>query len=190
MSRKSLAKTYDEQMMDALGAYRNAHPGAFIMEIAAKWILDTGTLPEPRIDPVRLLTRRLKQAARRKRFRDAQGRTVRELIAAKIERVDQNGNLMLDVVWDHLHEMTVHHALTAWSQRDDIIHKQRRSATREVQSFLENNPNAIGHEPQFRFDFMVEEPAEIVEERIGESATPPPPPPEAKIIPINKRRPR
>ncbi len=173
MLRKSLAKSSDEFLWDCMDAYRDEHGGSFRMEDMARWILDRGLLPAPQISPVRLLTRNLKQAARRRRFRDAQGRTVRKVVAAKIKRFDVNGNRMFDVVWDYLHEMSFDHALTSFSQRDDVIEKQRLAATRDVHSFLDNNPSAVGHESQFRFGFMLEEPASIIEEKIKETTVRP-----------------
>jgi hypothetical protein len=77
--------------------------------------------------------------------------------------------MVMDVVWDYLHEMSADHALSAFSQRDDMIEKQRLAATREVQSFLDNNPNAEGREDQFRFGFMLEEPLPIVVETVEET---------------------
>lgn len=170
MSKRSLAKSHDEFLQDCMDAYRREHEGAFRMEDMAQWILDNGLLPAPRIDPVRLLTRTLKQAARRMRFRDKQGRRVRKMLAAKIDRIDANGNRIIDVVWDYLHEMSLDHALIAFTQRDEIIEKQKLAATRDVHSVLDNNPNIAGHETQFTFSFMVEEPIEIIEEKIGETS--------------------
>jgi len=194
MSRKSLAKSHDEFLWDYIDDYRNQHGGGFRMEDVAQWILDNDLLPSPRINPVRLLTRNLKQAARRRRFRDAQGRTVRKVVAAKIDRVDASGNRVFDVVWDYLHEMSLDHALTSFSQRDEIIEKQRLAATRDVHNFLENNPNAAGHEDQFQFAFMLEEPMEIVQESIKETGGWPAAPAnqhkEDQPHPISKKKPR
>ena len=72
-------------------------------------------------------------------------------------------------MWDHIHEMSLDHALTSFDQRDANINKQKRSASRDLQSCLENNPNVAGHESQFQFDFMTEE--QTVEE-IQESGRP------------------
>jgi hypothetical protein len=155
-------------LVDLIHAYRKEH-GAFEMEDVTEWILANGLLPEPTIDPKKALTRKLKLAARRKRFRDAQGRSVRELVAAKIERVDSRGNKMIDVVWDHLHEMSLSHALMVFSQREEIIDKQCRAATRDVESSIENNPNLAGRESQFVFSFMREAPAEQVVEELAET---------------------
>ena len=164
------------------------------MEDIAQWILDNKLLPPPHVNPVRLLTRNLKQAARRRRFRDPQGRTVRKVLAAKIERLDVNGNRIFDVVWDYLHEMSLDHALTSFSQRDEIIERQRLAATRDVHSFLDNNPSAVGHEGQFQFGFMLEEPTEVVEEKIKETnGRPLPPadqPEEDQAHSLSKKKPR
>ena len=142
MVRKSLAKSHDEFLWNLMDSYRKQNGGGYRMEDLADWILDNELLPPPHSSPKRLLTCKLKQAARRRRFKDAQGRTVRKMLAAKYERIDANGNKILDVVWDYLHEMSVDHGLTSFSQRDENIAKQRLSATRDVHSFLENNPNA------------------------------------------------
>ena len=67
--------------------------------------------------------------------------------------------------------MSADFALSAFSQRDENIDKQRRSATRDVQSFLDNNPNAKGHEKQFGvFSFMLEEAAPVVVETVQETS--------------------
>jgi hypothetical protein len=65
--------------------------------------------------------------------------------------------------------MSVDHALTSLSQRDAIIEQQRRSATRDVQSFLDNNPSAHGYRSQFVFGFMLEEAAPVIEEEVEET---------------------
>jgi hypothetical protein len=171
MSKKSLAKGHDELLAELIDKYAESHGGGgFRMEDVTEWILAEGLLPLPKIDPRRLLTRKLKQAARKRKLTDAQGRTVRQMIAAKIERISAEGkNLILDVVWDFLHTMSVDHALIAFTQRDEIIEKHRLSATREVHSFLDNNLNARGHESQFEFKFMLESPSEQVQESLAES---------------------
>ncbi len=172
MSKKSLAKTHDEMLIDLINEYRAAH-GPCSMEDVSAWILSTGKLEAPKVDPGKALTRKLKLAARRKRMKDAQGRTVRELVAAKIERVDERGNMVMDVVWDHLHQMSMSHALLVFHQRDELIEKQCQSATRDLQSCLENNPNLAGAAEQFEFAFMRDEVFEPPVEEISESARDP-----------------
>jgi len=192
MSRKSLAKTYSDFVMECFCAYRRAHPGPVRMEDAVRWSLDHGFLDRPKVDPIRWFTRIFKQVARTRRFRDQQGRDVRELLPAKIERIDAKGNKYLDVVWDYLHEMSLDHALTAFSQRDENIIKQRRAATRDLRSALDNNPNLAGHDEQFQFVFMLEEAADIVTEAIEESPVEPIelPPSWKKSTDANPRKPR
>lgn len=140
------------------------------MEDAAQWGLNCGILPTPRVQPVRYYARLMKQAARRQRFHDPQGRIVRCMLAAKLERVDTNGNRIFDVMWNHLHAMDLNHALTAFRQRDEMIERQRRAATRDVESVVDNNPKVRGYEGQFKFAFMLEEPVELNNERIEETA--------------------
>jgi hypothetical protein len=65
--------------------------------------------------------------------------------------------------------MSADHALLSFEQRDENIGKQQRSATRDLRSFLANNPNANGHEHQFVFAFITDEPEQRVVETIEES---------------------
>ena len=172
MSKKSLVKTHDDMLVDLINEYRRKH-GACRMEDVMEWIWANDLVDKPKVNPKAILTKKLKQAARRKKFRDAQGRTVRELIAAKIEREDARGQKYIDVIWDHIHEMSLSHALTAYTQCDEIIDKQCKSATRNVVSSLENNPNLAGYEDQFVFRFMREAAVEETVEEISEPLIPP-----------------
>jgi hypothetical protein len=171
MSRKNLAKTTDEVYMDLLARYRAEYGSAVRMEDVGQWIDRNGLLPAPRMIAARVHTRKLKQAARRNRIRDAQGRKVRTMIPAKFEKVDARGNRIFDVVWDHLHESSLDHLLTHFVQRDDIIEKQSHAATRDWQSALDNNPNLIGDDRQIKFGFMRDEPLPQIQETLGETPT-------------------
>lgn len=97
---------------------------------------------------------------------------MRQLLPAKVEAVDANGNRVFEVMWDHIHEMSLKHALESFDQRDANINKQKHAASRDLRSCLENNPNVAGHEPQFLFDFMSEESEAQVVEEIQESGRP------------------
>ncbi|MGQ0633955.1 MAG: hypothetical protein ACT4QC_05060 [Planctomycetaceae bacterium] len=174
MSRKSMGKTTDEVYLDLFEQYRKLHPGAVRMEDVGLWIENQRLLPSPRVSAASIHTRKLKQAARRKRMKDGKGRTVREWLAVKVERMTANGQKVFDVIWDQLHEMSLDHALSAFGQRDDVIAKQKRSATRDVESCLDFNPNVKGHEDQFLFAFMDEAPVPVVTEKIGETDFLPP----------------
>jgi hypothetical protein len=143
MSKKTLAKQYCDFVMDWFRECHRANAGPVRMEDVVKWCLDEGHLEPPKVDPQRWYTRIFKQLARTRRFRDRQLRNVRELIPAKIERQGSNGQKYFDVVWDYLHEMSLGHALTAFSQRDENIAKQCRAASRDVESDLDNNPNLL-----------------------------------------------
>jgi hypothetical protein len=183
MLRKNIAKSHDEFLWDLMDSYYDQNGGGYSMEELSDWILDQGLLPTPNISPKKLLTRQLKQAARRRRFKDAQGRTVRKMLPAKHKRQDDNGNMYIDVVWDYLHEMSADHALMSFSQRDENIERQKMAATRDVNSCLENNPNVLGHEDQFKFGFMVEEQMPIVIEKIEETKT-------SETEKVSKKKPR
>lgn len=169
MSRKTFAMTSDEAFVRIIADYKQTHGIAPRMEDVADWAVREGLVDEPRVNPRLLLIRKFKQAARRKKMRDAKGRMVRELVPASIERVDARGNLVFDVVWDWLHDMSLDHALVAFSQRDERITQQRYSATRDLESALEFNPNLAGHEAQFKFDFMLHDPIEQIQEQVEET---------------------
>jgi hypothetical protein len=73
--------------------------------------------------------------------------------------------------------------LTHFSQRDETIEKQKRSATRDLASALDNNPNLMNCSEQFKFAFMTEDPVQQIEQRIEESTGGPkdlPPKPKKK----------
>jgi hypothetical protein len=94
------------------------------------------------------------------------------MLPVKTEAVDANGNRIFEMVWDHIHEMSLDHAIASFDQRDRNTNKQRRAATKDVQSCLENNPNVVGHEENFVFDFMLEETGAQVVEIIEDSGAP------------------
>ena len=165
MSKVRVTSTQGEQLIAIKDRFLKEHPGPFHARDVIAYAVTNGLADLPKTNPLRILEGQLKRALRASRIRDAQGRTVREMVAAKMDRVDENGNMVIDVVWDHLHTMSLDHALQSFDQRDENISKQRRSATRDVQSCLENNPNLKGHEQLFLFDFALEdEEAQVVEE--------------------------
>ncbi len=169
MSRKSLARTGLEYWKFVLQQYRKVHPGAFSDDRLIDWAIENGYADLPKPNPRAILKRQLKRTLRAARIHDQQGRKVREMLPARVEAVDDAGNRVFEVMWDHIHEMTLDHALTSFDQRDENINKQKHSAARDLRSCLENNPNVAGHEKQFQFDFMTEGPEEQVVEEIQES---------------------
>ncbi len=172
MSATSTAKTQDEIYLDQWYQYRAAHHGPVCTKEFARWVYSKELIPNPKIDLVKIHEQKVKQALRRNRIKDLTGRKIKPWVAVKIEKMTANGQKLIQVVVNHLHEMSLDHALTAFGQCDDLISKQRRSATRNLQSFLEFNPNAVGHERLFVFAFMDEEPVEAMMETIEESPTP------------------
>ena len=92
------------------------------------------------------------------------------MVPAKVEKVDRHGNKILEVIWDHLHESSLTDLLTHFTQRDETIEKQKRSATRDLHSAIDNNPNAMGCATQFSVEFMADEPMAKIEEQIVVSA--------------------
>lgn len=181
MSTKSMAKNTDEVNLDFFKTYRLEHGGAVRMYDVAQWICDNQLLPDPTMAPVRLHTRRLKLAARKKRIRDLNGRKVRQVVAVKVKKMTAGGQKVFDVVWDILHEMSENHFLSHFEQRDNIITQQRLAATRDLLSCLDFNPNVSEQRGQVKFAFILEESREMVEELIDESEVSPtavPPSPE------------
>lgn len=173
MSLKSMAKTDAEAWKDISQQYQKEHPGAFRPDDVVEFALRHGLASLPTVDPKTILKKRFKDAMRRMRMDDPQGRRVRTMLAAKVPNglSDEDGNLLFDLRYDHIHGMSVDHALNAFEQRDSNIAKQRRSASRDLESFLENNPNAEGYEYQFEFDFMKEPEEEQVVETISETGS-------------------
>ncbi len=169
-SSLSASKNTDEVYLDLMKDYRRLNPGGFRAEDIGVWIEMNELLPKPKVSASAVHAKKLKDALRRKRVHDAKYGNVREWIAAKIEHFTENSQMVMDVIWDHIYEMSLDHALTAFQQRDEIITKQRRAATRCVESCLDNNPNVKGHRELFLFQFMDEAPVAVVEERISESA--------------------
>jgi hypothetical protein len=167
MSTVSLAKKSCEYWQALWEEYQRAHPGAFGVEAFTEWTLANNHTQLPKVNPRTVLYRQVKKALREIRIQDPDGVIVRGMLPAKVPVVDSNGNMVFDVQYDHIHRMTADHALLAFDQRDQNISKQKRSASRDLHSFLRHNPNAKGHEQSFLFEFMEEEPEPQVVQKIG-----------------------
>jgi hypothetical protein len=142
MSKAKIARSHQDALVGFILAYQKRHPGAAHLNAVAQWILDQGLWEPPcRLRPLTILTRDLKRAAKESRIVDPQGRKVRAMLPAKIERVDSKGNKVFDVVWDHIFKMSAHHALLFLSQQYENIEKQCRSHKRVMESVHDNNPN-------------------------------------------------
>lgn len=159
MSKAKTGKSQQEYWEWLQDKYKKLYPGGFTAESFVNWAVEEGYIDDPKINPRGLLVKKTKQALRSRRIVDKQNRKVRGYLPAKIPTgTDSNGNLIFDVVWDHIHEMSADHAFLSFDQRDKNITKQRRSATNDLFSFVDNNPNADGLESQFLFDFMINDP--------------------------------
>jgi hypothetical protein len=121
--------------------YQEQYPGPVRMGMVAKWICQQELWEPRKIRPEVILTRELKHAARESRVTDPQGRKLRAMLPAKLERMDIHGNRIFDVVWDHVFEMSAHHGLLFLSQQYENIEKQCRAHSRVKESVLQNNPN-------------------------------------------------
>ena len=144
MSKVGSAKTTSEQWQSHWRKYQSEHPGAFRPKKFIDWAIAKELVDIPEEDPRDILVRAFKKAAREIKIRDPQDRIVREMLPAKVPCIDENGQMFLAVTYDHIHSMSADHALLVFDQRNENIGKQKRSATRDLQSFLDNNPNAKG----------------------------------------------
>lgn len=169
MSAGSLAKTEADFIAEWREEYQRKNPGPFRAEEFGEWILKNKPWEAPKQRPLSILVKRIRNCFRKLRIVDDQGRKVRPILPVKTERLDARGNKIIDVVYDHLHEMDLHHALLAFTQRDENIEKQKISASRDLQSALDNNPNLVGCAAQFKFAFMTEDAEAVVEERISQT---------------------
>jgi hypothetical protein len=171
MSKANSAKTGAEYWQFLWRKYQQKFPGPFSPNAVVDWAVANGLADLPKIDPRKLLVRDLKRAAREIKITDPQQREVREMLPAKVPIVGADGQMFMEVVYDHIHSMSADHALLAFDQRDENIVKQKRSATRDLESFLDNNPNAKGHEHQFVFEFLEHTPEQKPVAKIEESPT-------------------
>lgn len=141
MLKRRIAKTYNDQLVDYIKLYQQEHPGPVRMDQVADWVCQQGLWKPRSVRPETILTRELRRAARESRITDPQGRKLRAMLPAKIERLDIHGNRIFDVVWDHVFEMSAHHGLLFLSQQYENIEKQCRSHSRVKSSVADNNPN-------------------------------------------------
>ena len=110
MSKISLDKSSNDLWLGLKDRYVKENPGLFRAEDLIDWAIENGLADEPRINPRRIMTQKLRRALRSAKIRDKQGLIVREMLPAKIKRVDENNNLFFDVVWDHIHKTSLDHA--------------------------------------------------------------------------------
>jgi hypothetical protein len=151
MSTTKLGKSYREKIRDLIRSYRLNHSGQWVARLIAKWGYGEGFRPPPP-NLEKILERDIKKAAREMRIVDDQKRTVRAYLPMKIEEIDEKGQKhIVDVVWDHIHEMSEHHAISHFGQRVENIQKQQNAYNRDVDSYCDNNPNAKNTQMLFRF---------------------------------------
>ena len=155
MSKTRIKKGYTDQLIELIDRYRDEHQNRpFTMDDLTDWALDTGGHDIVRVNARRELKRNFTKAARKKKRRDAQGRLVRELHAAKFPRVDENGNMIFDAVWDHINTMSFDHAAMSFIDgRRGQLAGGCKSLKSDIDSFNDNNPNAKDAEIQISFDF-------------------------------------
>lgn len=144
MSKALARKSYSESLVVLIEDYRKTHGDQpFNMDDLAEWAFETGGHDIIRLNAKRELKRNLTKAARKKKIRDKQGRHVREYHAAKFPKVDENGNMIFDAVWDHIHSMSFDHAALSFIDgRRGQLAGGCKSLHADIQSFNDNNPSA------------------------------------------------
>lgn len=165
MSRAKLAKTQAEFDEEAILQYDREQGRPFPMEELAQNLINQGwkvRIPSAAV----VLTRRLKRRARELREVDPQKRKVRSMHAAKVSKIDEDGQQIFEVVWAHIKTMDSHHALTSFQQRYENHKKQDRALDRDMASYNDNNPNAAEHKIQKEMLFTLDEREEQVVETI------------------------
>lgn len=174
MSHKKTNSDMNDAMLKLFDKFKKIHgiSGPSNLWDAATWMVRAR---EYRAVPVRLIAecrRYLAAALRSKRRTDDQGRRVRAMHAAKYPRMDKNGQLFFETMWDDGETMSADHAHVSFTQRWYQIAGECRSLKRDMDSWNDNNPNAVGHKIQksFNFDLEIEETIPAVVESFGGSS--------------------
>lgn len=152
------SNTEDAEMRCLMQAYTDAHgEGPVSMGSIAAWIVNEGKWIPPRSNVISDLKKRLARAARKMHHRDAQGRRVRTMHAAKYQRLTANGQLVFETIWDQLETMSEDHAMVSFTQRYGLIERQSQSLNTDICSFVDNNQNAqtlaVLRQMHFTFNF-------------------------------------
>ncbi len=162
-------------MLRLIDEYSNAHSDdRFRMRDVATWAFHHKKWRPQPSHTIKDLARRLARAAEKKRHTDPQGRRVRSLHAANYPRMEKNGQLIFETIWDYMQTMSAEHARVSFTQRWHQLAGGCRSLKIDVDSFNENSPRAIGQEIQlsFNFDFELDAPtAQVVETVSGDDGT-------------------
>ncbi len=158
MLQVNLAKTYAESLNDLIFEYRvenNNQP--FSMQDVAVWAVNNRKwAPQPR-SLTRELARHLSKAAKIQHHTDPQGRKkVRTYHAAKFEKINKKRQRIFRVIWDYIYSMSLDHAHVSFNQRRAQLSGGCKSLDTDINSFNDNNPNALGNEIQMSFDFTFE----------------------------------
>jgi hypothetical protein len=139
------------------------------MNDVAGWAIKNRRWQPQRRSLVRELSRHLSRTANADRHDDPQGRKdVRTYHAARVEKPNDSGQMIIEVVWDHLNEMSLHHAQVSFNQRYDQIIGACQSLNNDMASCNDNNPNVAKSPIQKTFDFttVVEPQQEQITEEI------------------------
>ena len=154
MLKKGTKKGYFEQLQELIEEYRGIYGNRFGTDDIADWAFENEKHDVIRASAKKELKRNLAKAAARKKVKDPQGRSVRAFHSAKYPRTDENGNRVIDSVWDHLYSMSFEHAALSFVVgRRAQLAGGCRSLKADSDSFNDNNPNAIENKIQMSFDF-------------------------------------
>lgn len=118
MSISILPKNLTKQWAWIWEEYQREHSGPFEMRGCVIWAVQRQLVDVPRVDPMAILVKKAKEAARSAKIRNPQGHLVRQMLAAKVpHETDEKGNrLLFKVRYDHIHQMDLEHALLVFDQ--------------------------------------------------------------------------
>ena len=166
MSKTGTRKSYHEQLQDLIIEYRQLHGDQFTIEDVAEWAFSNERHDIVRSSAKKELKRNLAKAAAKKKIKDSQGRRVREYHSAKYPKVDANGQMLMESIWDHIQSMSYDHAALSFIVgRRGQLAGGCKSLKHDSASFNDNNPNASEDKIQINFDFTfdVDDPEDSTE---------------------------
>ena len=174
MSRKKSNSDMNDAMLKLFDKFKKTHgiSGPSNLWDAATWMVRSREYTPAPIRLIAQCRRQLAIALGSKRRTDAQGRRVKAMHAAKYPRMDKSGQLRFETMWDDGETMIADHAHVSFTQRWYQIAGECRSLKRDMDSWNDNNPNAVGHEIQksFNFDLEIEDTSDAMVEVFEESS--------------------
>lgn len=154
MSKAKPLSDRDTELLDFIMQFQREHfDKPFETGHVAAWAIRAKLWRAPPRSLYRELKKELSRIAKKARHLDQQGRSVRTMHAAKYAAILSDGKMVQKTLWDHIDTMSVEHAETSFRQRWDQLAGASVSLRNDVDSFNDNNPNAMGKPVQLTFNF-------------------------------------